>query len=80
MVFQAKKIINYAESGSESDEDDVVIPSRGQRPSGRAKKRRKINVSDDDDDDFAAGPESEVEVVDEGGDGLCRKHSVWADC
>lgn len=47
---QARKSVNYAESGSESDDDDVLGPIAN-NARGRATKRRRVSVDEDDSDD-----------------------------
>ncbi|KAL8773667.1 MAG: hypothetical protein Q9209_001433 [Squamulea sp. 1 TL-2023] len=47
---KAKRVINYAESGDEDDEDDVFNPSVPLKSRGRTLKRRKTSPSPDTDD------------------------------
>ena len=63
---QAKKVINYAESGDEDEDEDAFNPSQPSRTRGRALKRRKTTQTDDDDE-FGEGGKWEVEdFIDEG--------------
>ncbi|KAL8946474.1 MAG: hypothetical protein Q9222_007135 [Ikaeria aurantiellina] len=62
---KAKKVINYAESGDEEDEDDAFNPSLPARGRGRAPKRRKTSPTSDTDD-FDEGIASDLEALDEG--------------
>lgn len=69
MPLQAKKVVNYAvdvESGEEEDDDEGFNPTPGNKPRGRASKRRKTSVESDDDDIFIGDAEVEDEIVDEG--------------
>ncbi|KAL9577681.1 MAG: hypothetical protein Q9212_006211, partial [Teloschistes hypoglaucus] len=61
---KAKKMVNYAESGDEDDEEDAFDPSLHARKRGRALKRRKTSQSPDVDD-FAKEAESDIEEIDE---------------
>ncbi|KAL9127596.1 MAG: hypothetical protein Q9217_003554 [Psora testacea] len=59
----AKKVITYAESDAENDdEDDVFNPSTTSKR--RTLKRRKLS-EDNHDDDFVAEPESKENIVSE---------------
>ncbi|KAL8684310.1 MAG: hypothetical protein Q9218_008343 [Villophora microphyllina] len=60
---KAKKVINYAESGDEDDEEDVFNPSLTTKK--RVLKRRKTSPSPDVDD-FVGDVESDLEPIDEG--------------
>lgn len=62
---QAKKVISYAESGDEEDEDDVFNPSLSSRRKGRALKRRRTSPSPEADE-FVGDIESEPDFIDEG--------------
>ena len=67
--LKAKKAVNYAvdvESGEEDDDDEGFNPTPGNKPRGRASKRRKTSVESDDDDIFIGDAVVEDEIVDEG--------------
>ena len=60
MFSQAKKVVNYAESEDEDDEDEFKpLDVKARRAARRPAKRRKT-VADDDDDDFSHASEAEV--------------------
>ena len=61
---KAKKVINYAES-EEEDDEDILKPSLPKTTRGRALKRRKTSQSSEEED-FAEGAESEPDIIDEG--------------
>ncbi|KAG8533054.1 uncharacterized protein KY384_001837 [Bacidia gigantensis] len=55
---KAKKVISYAESGDE-DEDDILNSNASRRPS----KRRKTSIdSEDDNDEFGVQPDEKEDV------------------
>ncbi|KAL8703166.1 MAG: hypothetical protein Q9201_003642 [Fulgogasparrea decipioides] len=60
---KAKKVINYAESGDEDDEEDVFNPSLPTRKRERVLKRRKTSSSPDNDE-FMGDGDSELDAVD----------------
>ncbi|KAL9034852.1 MAG: hypothetical protein Q9180_005179, partial [Flavoplaca navasiana] len=60
---KAKRVINYAESGDEDDEDDVFDPSITTKSRGRRLKRRKTSPLPDTDD-FIGDGGSELDDVD----------------
>ncbi|KAI4147367.1 MAG: hypothetical protein L6R39_003130 [Caloplaca ligustica] len=62
---KVKKVINYAESGDEDEEDDAFNPSLPSRSKRRALKKRKTSPSPDADD-FVGGAVSEFDDIDEG--------------
>ena len=79
MHQQAKKVVNYAvdvESGEEEDDDEGFNPTPGNKPRGRASKRRKTSVESDDDDIFIGDAEVEDEIVDEGKVYYCYMHGL----
>ncbi|KAL9017447.1 MAG: hypothetical protein Q9185_005209 [Variospora sp. 1 TL-2023] len=62
---KAKKVVNYAESADEDDEeDDVFNPSLPTKRKGRMSKRKKLSPSPDPDE-FMGDDGSEVDLVDE---------------
>ena len=68
---QAKKAVNYAvdmDSGEEEDDDGGFNPTPGNKPRGRASKRRKMSIECDDDEDdvFIVDAVEEDDVVEEG--------------
>ena len=63
---QAKKVVNYAESGDEDEDEDAFNPSQASRTRGRALKRRKTTQTEDEDE-FGGGGDWEVEdFIEEG--------------
>lgn len=62
ILFQAKKVVSYAESGDEDEEDEVEFRPTKAITRGRALKRRKTVVFDEGD----FSQESEAEDIDEG--------------
>lgn len=62
---QAKRVVSYAESGDEDDEDDVFNPSVTTKSRGRMLKKRKTNSSPDTDD-FIGDDGSDLDDVNAG--------------
>ncbi|KAL8859670.1 MAG: hypothetical protein Q9178_003784 [Gyalolechia marmorata] len=60
---KAKRVISYAESGDEEDEDDIFNPSVPTKRRGRTLKRRKTSPSPDTDD-FIGDDGSDLDAVD----------------
>lgn len=60
-----KKAINYAESGSDEEDEDTFKPAPASKTRGRALKRRKTNPLDDEDE-FPMESEDEFGSIDEG--------------
>lgn len=52
-IIQAKRAVNYTESGDEDEEEDDIEPVRSNKTRGRALKRRRVAAhKDGEDDDF----------------------------
>lgn len=58
VTTQAKKMVNYAESDAENDDEDAFGPLKSTNTRGRALKRRKTVVHDEDD--FLGNSESDM--------------------
>lgn len=64
-MLQAKKAVNYTESGDEEEEEDDFEPVRTNKTRGRALKRRRVAAhKGSDDDDFVK--EEDAVSVEEG--------------
>ena len=66
--LQAKKVVNYAESGDENDDEDeeVFIPTtRTSKTKPRGSKRRRTKEISDEED-YSQGADGAAEDIDEG--------------